>query len=337
MTRKNNTETKRRKLDPLEDLGLPADTNIALLQALHILTVDGRINQDSRRKLKQVQHLVQLIAPKIKAIAARQNSVSVVDHGAGKSYLGFMLWEWVLKNLQGKNGSNPMQTAMIGIEARAELVEKSQVLAHDMAAHGMSFIHTNAADAATHPALPEMVEVVTALHACNTATDDAIAFALAKNASLIVLVPCCQAEVAALLRQNQKSRADTVRTEALTTVRTEPVEVPDEQAAYRALWQHALHAREFGSHLTNVLRTLWLESAGYTVTVTELVGWEHSMKNELILAEKTAEKIAEKTTENAAQNASKNYTEKQEKARENLQQLLFNTGLSSLAVRYSLA
>ena len=320
MTRKNNTETKRRKLDPLEDLGLPADTNIALLQALHILTVDGRINQDSRRKLKQVQHLVQLIAPKIKAIAARQNSVSVVDHGAGKSYLGFMLWEWVLKHLSAKNGSNPMQTAMIGIETREELVAKSQALAREMgvlqnekvhfanntSSSGMSFLHTTVADAATHPALPETVDVVTALHACNTATDDAIAFALAKNASLIVLVPCCQAEVAALLKKT---------------------------ALKNPLWQHALHTREFGSHLTNVLRTLWLESAGYTVTVTELVGWEHSMKNELILAEKTAEKVAEKSAKNAAQTR----TEKQENAAQKLQQLLLNTGLSSLTVRYTLA
>jgi hypothetical protein len=115
----------------------------------------------------------------------------------------------------------------------------------------------------TSPSLPQEIDVVTALHACNTATDDAIRFALTKKAKHIVLVPCCQAEVAAALR---KSKA--------TTLKNELAEI----------WRHPIHTREFGSHITNVLRCLQLESHGYDVTVTELVGWEHSMKNELIIA-----------------------------------------------------
>ena len=106
--------------------------------------------------------------------------------------------------------------------------------------------------------------MVTALHACDTATDDAIAFGLRKQARFMVLVPCCQAEVAACLRQNK----------ALSLSRTPLAE----------LWRHPLHTRELGSQLTNVLRCLYLEACGYQVTVTELVGWEHSLKNELILA-----------------------------------------------------
>src|SRR6185369_16325095 len=112
--------------------------------------------------------------------------------------------------------------------------------------------------------LPPTVDVVTALHACDTATDDAIHFALNKQARFVVVVPCCQAEVAAALNQN-KGRA--LAKEALPEI-----------------WRHPLHTREFGSHLTNVLRCLQLEAHGYQVTVTELVGWQHSMKNELIIA-----------------------------------------------------
>ena len=108
------------------------------------------------------------------------------------------------------------------------------------------------------------IDVVTALHACNTATDDAIHFALQKKAKYIVLVPCCQAEVASVLRKN-KGRA--LAKNALTE-----------------MWRHPLHTREFGSQITNVLRCLQLEAHGYQVNVTELVGWEHSMKNELIIA-----------------------------------------------------
>jgi hypothetical protein len=109
--------------------------------------------------------------------------------------------------------------------------------------------------------------VVTALHACDTATDDAIAFGLEKNASCLVLVPCCQAEVARVLNQHK----------ALSLSRTPLAE----------LWRHPLHTREVGSQLTNVMRCLYLEAMGYDVTVTELVGWEHSLKNELILARQT--------------------------------------------------
>lgn len=106
--------------------------------------------------------------------------------------------------------------------------------------------------------------MVTALHACDTATDDAIRFALAKQAHHIVPVPCCQAEVAGVLCWNKgKSLAS-----ALTEV-----------------WRHPIHTREFGSQITNVLRCLQLEAHGYQVSVTELVGWEHSMKNELIIAQ----------------------------------------------------
>ena len=109
--------------------------------------------------------------------------------------------------------------------------------------------------------------MVTALHACDTATDDAIAFGLQKKAKYMVLVPCCQAELARALNKNK----------ALNLQRTPLAE----------LWRHPLHTREIGSQITNVLRCLYLEAWGYQVTVTELVGWEHSMKNELILARYT--------------------------------------------------
>ncbi|MFY1975808.1 methyltransferase, partial [Achromobacter dolens] len=117
------------------------------------------------------------------------------------------------------------------------------------------------------------------LHACNTATDDAIHFALEKKAKYIVVVPCCQAEVASVPRKNKaKALADPLA----------------------EIWRHPLHTREFGSQITNVLRCLQLEAHGYQVSVTELVGWEHSMKNELIIAQykdlprrKPAERLTE--------------------------------------------
>ncbi|THT98109.1 SAM-dependent methyltransferase [Lampropedia puyangensis] len=246
----------------LADLGLAEDVSTELLQALHILTREGRINQDSRRKLKQVLHLVRFIEPLIEDLARDGHAPTLVDHGAGKSYLGFILYDLVLRPLgRGR---------VVGVEFRQELVAQSQALAQRQGFDRMDFLPFAVADTLNHPLLPEQIDIVTALHACDTATDDAIAFGLAKNAQAMVLVPCCQAELASHMRSNK----------ALQLAKTPLAE----------LWRHPLHTREMGSHTTNVLRCLYLEACGYQVTVTELIGWEHSMKNELIIARKTGQK-----------------------------------------------
>ena len=229
-----------------------AGQSIDLLKELHILTRDGKLNQDTRRKLKQVYHLYQFIEPLL------ENAETLVDHGAGKSYLGFILYDLYLK--ERASGE------VVGIETRAELVEKSRELAARLGFPRMRFMACTVEDSLSSTELPGAVDVVTALHACNTATDDAIRFALTRNARHIVLVPCCQAEVAAAMRAKKNDSLG--------------------KTPLSELWRHPIHTRELGSHLTNVLRCLLLESHGYDVTVTELVGWEHSMKNELIIASK---------------------------------------------------
>ncbi len=274
LMKKNPVNSKSTEPKPL-DLDLRPGQSIELLKELHILTREGKLNQDSRRKLKQVLHLFQFIekilnelfeedAAKALQLTTSQPSrgdalprgLSLADHGAGKSYLGFIVYDLFFKQLA--------QGHIYGIETRAELVEASRALAKRLDFQRMVFLNTSVAESSQSELLPLQMDVVTALHACDTATDDAIAFGLLKKARAMVLVPCCQAEVAAKLRQNK----------ALNLSRTPLAE----------LWRHPLHTREIGSQLTNVLRCLYLESKGYTVTVTELVGWEHSMKNELILA-----------------------------------------------------
>ena len=236
--------------------------SVELLKELHILTREGALNQDSRRKLKQVYHLYQFIEPLLAELSADGHAPLLADHGAGKSYLGFILYDLFFKQL-GRG-------EIYGIEWRAELVQRSRELAQRLGFARMHFLDMAVADAAGAAELPERFDIVTALHACDTATDDAIAFGLRKQARAMVLVPCCQAEVAACLRG----------TKALSLSRTPLAE----------LWRHPIHTREMGSQITNVLRCLHLEASGYQVTVTELVGWEHSMKNELILARYTGQK-----------------------------------------------
>jgi len=236
--------------------------SIELLKELHILTREGKLNQDTRRKLKQVYHLYQFIEKLLLELPDHEAGITLADHGAGKSYLGFIIYDLFFK--QRESGH------IYGVETRSELVERSRALAVRLGFERMSFLNLSVAQASVSDALPEQIDIVTALHACDTATDDAIAFGLQKRARFMVLVPCCQAELARCLNQNK----------ALSLSRTTLAE----------LWRHPLHAREIGSHLTNVLRCLYLEASGYQVSVTELVGWEHSMKNELIIARFTGHK-----------------------------------------------
>jgi hypothetical protein len=226
-----------------------AEKSVPLLKALHILTRDGTLNADSRRKLNQVLHLTQLLRPALDSVLREQEEPVLADVGAGKSYLGFILYDLVF----GPAGRG----RVVGIEAREKLVEVSRALAADSGFDRMQFIAAPIAEATIPGGRADMV---TALHACDTATDDAIRFALRHEAKTIALVPCCQAEVARLLEGHA--------------------------GPLRQLWRHPIQRRAFGAHVTNVIRGLFLEAHGYKVRVTELTGLEHTMKNELILAER---------------------------------------------------
>ena len=254
-------------LSPAVAQALRPGQSVALLQQLHILTREGQLNQDSRRKLKQVYHLFQFIEKLLVDIEADvppgPHGLAVADHGAGKSYLGFILYDLFFKARD--------RGWVYGVETRPELVESARQLAQRCGFGRMGFVNLSVAQSIGSELLPAQIDLVTALHACDSATDDAIAFGLAKKARAMALVPCCQAEAARHLGGNR----------ALMLGRTPLAE----------LWRHPLHAREMGSQITNVMRCLYLQSQGYQVTVTELVGWEHSMKNELIIARYTGQKM----------------------------------------------
>src|SRR5262245_60594828 len=171
---------------------------------------------------------------------ARFGDPIIVDCGSGKSYLGFVLYELFLKEA-GKGRA-------ISVETRADLTQAAADRARRLGYERMEFVTTQLHQAGD--TVPPRVHLVTALHACDTATDDALLLAMARNADHVAVVPCCQAEVA---RQLKEAHGD-----------------------LGVLYEHPIHRREFGAHLTNVVRALALEARGYSVTVTELVGWEHS-------------------------------------------------------------
>jgi hypothetical protein len=223
--------------------------SVELLRELHLVGRDGALHADSLRKLKQVNHLVNLLAPALDDARARHPDAQIVDAGAGNAYLGFVLYELYLRDWPGAR--------LACVEPRPDLCARARERAQRLGFDRLTFVN----DTLEGAALPERLHLVLALHACDTATDDALALAVRRNADHVAAVPCCQAEVAAQLKAAPQQADE----------------------AWPELWAHPIHRREIGAHLTNVVRALALQASGYQVTVTELTGWEHSLKNELIL------------------------------------------------------
>src|SRR5512146_2709624 len=152
----------RRGSNPRQAIGeLWPGQSVALLKALHILTPEGALNADSRRKLKQILHLAQLIKPALDWAFAEKERPVLADLGAGKSYLGFVLYD-LLFNKQGRG-------EVFGVESRRDLIETSRRIARESSFERIEFVEATIADA-TLPGGP--ADVVTALHACDTASDE---------------------------------------------------------------------------------------------------------------------------------------------------------------------
>ena len=242
------SERSRSSLSPDEVRAqLMDEATIPTLIALGILTERGGASANAHRKIKQVRHFLKLLEPNLTDIFKRYDDPVIVDMGAGKAAISLALYDrWIRPMGRGR---------LIVVEGRAELAERVRAVTADR------YERLTVIDAEILTAtLPERVHLTLGLHACDLATDHGLLRGLHTKSDHLAFVPCCQAEVARLLK---------------------PIKV--ERSPIASLWHEAMHRRSFGAHLTNVLRVLILRSFGYTVTVTELTGWEHSLKNELIL------------------------------------------------------
>lgn len=219
--------------------------SVEVLRALGLVTERGGASPDAHRKIKQITHFLRLVEPALDDAYARHDEPVLLELAAGKSYLGLALYErFVRRHGRGR---------LIAVEARPDLAARVADIATGLGFDRFEMRVGSIIEAE----LPERAHFALALHACDTATDEAIVRAVGAKCDHIAVVPCCQAEVARLLK--------------------------GVDAGPSSLWRHAWHRREFGAHLTNVLRALALQARGYQVTVTELAGWEHSLKNELIV------------------------------------------------------
>jgi len=216
------------------------------LHLLGVTTAAGAAREGMAAKFKQINRFVELLAPLLAAAALPEDRpVEVADMGCGKGYLTFATWQYL-------HDRTHRPAHVRGIEQRPELVDLCNRTARDCGCDGLEFAAGTIASAP-----PAALDVLIALHACDTATDDAIAHGIAAGAALIVVAPCCHKELSPRL--------------------TAP------PALAPALRHGIFHERQ-AEFVTDALRTLLLEWAGYDTRAFEFISTEHTPKNLMIAA-----------------------------------------------------
>ena len=238
--------------DRARDYIVPADR--AYLARLGVADEKGHIKQSMQGKYRQICHFIEivdglLVESGLAGASENKSPVSIVDIGSGKGYLTFALYDHIIS-------SRDLMCEMQGIEVRRDMVQLCGDLARSLAFSGLKFVEGHAASAATAPA-----DVVVALHACDTATDDAMAFGVLGGSRLIVTAPCCQHELAPQLSNAQSSLG--------------------------GILKFGLLKQRQADLITDAARALLLEASGYKVKVIEFVSTEHTAKNVLIAAIKS--------------------------------------------------
>ncbi len=199
------------------------------------------------RKWKQINKFIEVMSAALKSSPlAASAEVHVIDFGSGKGYLTFAMHDWLVG--QGQ------QAQVTGVELREDMVRLCNAAA---ARHGLAGLHFEQGDVRSYT--PQRLDVMIALHACDTATDHAIHLGLRAGAAIIMCSPCCHKQIRPQMQ-------------------TPPL--------LRPMLQHGIHLGQEAEMVTDSLRALLLESQGYETQVFEFVALEHTSKNKMILAVK---------------------------------------------------
>ena len=215
---------------------------------LGLTTRDGKITADMQHKFKQIYKYAEIVESLIKPMKF-ENIVHIADMGAGKGYLTFALYELLTQKLN-------MEVDIKGVEIRPDLVLKINEIINSNQLRGLEFVESSIQD--FHP---EKLDVLIALHACNTATDDAIASGIKAEAELIVCAPCCHKQI----RQEM-----------------------ERSGRYDAITRYGIFLERQAVMITDTIRALILEYFGYKTQVMEFIEMEHTPKNVLLVGRRTA-------------------------------------------------
>jgi len=233
---------------------LLTDENAApFLKAVGIMTQDGRIKADMQRKYKQINEFLRLVDETASFPAESGQPFHVVDFGCGNAYLTFAIYFYLHEILK-------LEAHVTGVDVKADLIERHEQKVTTLGWEHISF-HTGYIAGYITDTPPDMV---IALHACDTATDDAIAQGIRWNSRFIICAPCCQHDL-----QEQMAR----------------IELPDSQAS---VFQDGIFFERMGDILTDTFRATILRIMGYRTDVTQFVPIEHTAKNLMIRAAKVS-------------------------------------------------
>lgn len=215
------------------------------LYDLGITNSAGELKNEMRDKFIQIERFANIIRPELEKLSQDTRRISAIDVGSGKSYLTFALHQLI---------SNILPNSAVevrGIEKRNDLVSLSNDVAHRNEIQGLRFVYGLADEIKKEP-----LDIAVALHACDTATDDAISLAINGKAKIICVAPCCH---------------------KYARKKMNPVGVLE------ILTRHGIHAERFGESITDALRALFLEANGYETKVVEFIDKSHTAKNTMIL------------------------------------------------------
>jgi len=218
-----------------------------LLKAIGIMSKDGKIRNDKIRKYNQIDHYVELLEKNFESMK-KQGTLYIVDVGCGKSYLSFVL-NYYLTEVKR------MKCHFIGIDISEQVIEASRQIQKELGYRNMEFHAMDVKDFKDD----RKIDAVLSLHACDTATDMALAFGVYKEADFIVAVPCCHKEM-------------------LKTYSYEPFE---------GIMKHGILKARLADTLTDGLRGLMLEEHGYDVSIVEYISPLETPKNLMIRAYRT--------------------------------------------------
>jgi SAM-dependent methyltransferase len=221
-------------------------TDERALELLGVIDSQGRPRAQMGNKYRQVHHFIEAVAPILKATSPGE-TLHIVDMGCGKGHLTFALHQFLREN-----GLDPVT---VGVEKRGALVKAANSIAGQLEDNNIRFIQGEISDVDVKP-----IDILIALHACDTATDDAIYRGIQEECRWIVVSPCCQHELRAQLSA---------------------------PAGLEPLFRHGIQVDRMTETVTDTLRCLYLEAWGYQTRIQEFVGTEHTAKNLLIVASRT--------------------------------------------------
>lgn len=226
------------------------DSSKAYLHQLNLTDAEGKVFKNAQDKWKQINHYIELLSSSLSDLPSKEK-LKVLDMGAGKGYLTFALYDY-LKNSLGK------QVEVVGIEYRKDLVDFCNQVAQESGFETLSFEEGSIEEYQS----AEAIDVLIALHACDTATDDAIYKGIQNDAELIVVAPCCHKQVRREL-EAVKAKND-----------------------LDFMTQYGIFLERHAEMLTDSIRALILEYYGYDMRVMQFISDQHTPKNVMLVGSK---------------------------------------------------